>query len=407
MTDPDERQRLYELACVDELQFLTDMRVEFVRLRDQEQKVFSDAQTSSLGFAIRTLVTEENAPPLREAEAQIEFRGVLYGAFTFGHAILKNRQKLIFLVRHAPATRTLEAPFFDYASVAGRVLPRECRGEIGYTSNSESEWLAFLFLREGRTEDYTWERPIATSLDAVEELIKHLPIGGQHLGVNPVAGATLFEGGSRDRFEEPAQNIFRKDNDTWTVRFKGGDIQTGIANLTGARDIAYLLRNPNKDNDILDLPDNRIQSPRKSTPSVALLSGESLEFTEQNPQTYNTPVATKGDYFELLRQIAERSRQLEDEDDELVRRELELEIEALRSQKNRDFDKAGEPRRLPSDLTKIIEKTQKRVLREFIPKRLSTRLPELADYLYDKLTISRKCRYSTDVEMFWDVGSEK
>lgn len=165
----DERQRLKELAFTDVQKFWTEMLVVFTKFRDREQEEFSDGQTNSLGFAIRAVVTSKDSPPIPESEFTIKSRGIAYGARLLGHAVLRDRRKLVFLVRDARATSHLERPFLDYASVAGDNLPCKWRHEIEFYSNPESRWLCALFLSETRTEDHTWERPLLTSLEEVEK----------------------------------------------------------------------------------------------------------------------------------------------------------------------------------------------------------------------------------------------
>ena len=76
-------------------------------------------------------------------------------------------------------------------------------------------------------------------------------------GVN---GAGNQPAGSEATLQDTNQvaiNIFKKENDTWTIRFNGGELQAGIADGKALSDIQYLLRNPGKAIGILDLPNNK------------------------------------------------------------------------------------------------------------------------------------------------------
>ena len=168
-TVADERQRLLELACVDNRLFFTEMLIVFTKFCEREQAEFAD----SLGFAIRAAVSKDSSP-LPDLEFQIEFAGVRYGARRLGDAVLRDGRKLTFLGRNSTATSTFEEVFSDYAAAAGHVLPGlpgKWQDEIDFAATPESRWLAYLFLTEKRTEDHTWLRPISTSLAAVEKLI--------------------------------------------------------------------------------------------------------------------------------------------------------------------------------------------------------------------------------------------
>jgi hypothetical protein len=178
-----------------------------------------------------------------------------------------------------------------------------------------------------------------------------------------------------------SDNVFKRVNDTWTIRFNRGDTQTGIADSKPARDICFLLANTGRTKDIFDLPDNR----------------------KLKPQTGSTPVATKEDYQDLTEQIKACRNLLENERDVEVREEVEQTLTALRKQQNENFSNAGKPRELAGDLTNVIEATQRRVNR-WRDQKLTKISPELAAHLHKHLTIGHDCLY--DAEVTWDCKSE-
>ncbi len=181
------------------------------------------------------------------------------------------------------------------------------------------------------------------------------------------------------RQPQTPDNIFRLDNDTWTIRFNGGDLQTGIKNSTPARDICFLLANAGKIKGIYDLPDNR----------------------GLKPQTGSTPVATKEDHQELTAQIQRIVELLATENDVDVRVEAEERLAWLRKQQNQNFDKDGKPRQLVGDTEKVVRNTQVRVRRFY--NHNSRRMPELVAHLRQSLDIGEKCLYKSET-MNWDCG---
>ncbi|MCA9125094.1 MAG: hypothetical protein KDB11_33190 [Planctomycetales bacterium] len=174
-------------------------------------------------------------------------------------------------------------------------------------------------------------------------------------------------------------NVFRLDNDTWTIRFQGGDFQTGIKNSMPARDICFLLANAGKIKSIYDLPDNR----------------------ELKPQTGSTPVATNEDYKLLTEQIQTCLNVLENDQDPETQDEVKKTLAALRKQQNENFDKNGEPRQLAGDTANVVRNTQVRVRRFYNDN--NKRMPELVAHLRLSLDIYEQCLYKPD-KMNWDCG---
>lgn len=183
--------------------------------------------------------------------------------------------------------------------------------------------------------------------------------------------------------DSPALNIFRKDSDTWTFRFKGGDIKTGVADKKGAQDLQFLLRNVGKEVDVFALPNNSVAKPRMTS----------------------TSVATKFDFQIITQQIIGLQAELESETDVLVQNEIKKNIEALRDQRNQNFGKKGEPRKLPGDVDKALDATRRRI-GGFIRDNLAERIPELAAHLTKNVQIARECGYLPEIPIDWDLGKK-
>lgn len=206
--------------------------------------------------------------------------------------------------------------------------------------------------------------------------------GEEHLGIRlfhlPVAPPGIQIAG-----KELAENIFKLDNNTWTIRFNSGAIHHGISLGKAAVDVQFLLQNVGKQFSIFELPNNR----------------------GMRPQTGGAQVATKEDYFKVLRQIAKLAEELRNESDPLVRQETEGEIEALRKHQNENFDKFGNPRELAGDVQKAIRSTKVRVDRLRVDK-LHPLLPELAAHLLKNFEIGENCIYNPESQILWNFGEK-
>ena len=181
---------------------------------------------------------------------------------------------------------------------------------------------------------------------------------------------------------QAAKYVFKLENDTWMIRFNAGEIQRGIKNAKALRDIRYLLVHEGEKIDICDLPDNK---------GIGI-------------QTGSTPVATKGDFKDLVMQIICKHKERDVEEDTLMKKEIEQDLAALEKQKNENFDKHGNPRELSGDLKKVIEATQARVNRWL--KEYGDRLPELIAHLTKHPAISSECSYTPDDAIPWDLGKK-
>lgn len=193
-TVANERQRIFELACIDERRFWTEMRVVFTKFCEREQEEVSD----SFRFAIRAVVTSKDSPPIPESE---------------WYAVLKDGRKLTFLCRNSTDTRMFKDVFSDYASAAGHVI-HKWRHEIEFYSNHGSKWLCALFLSEKRTEDHTWERPLLTSLEEVEKLI-----AGEQLTPEPSESEKPEANGDVSGDDHRSGTISRRRVAQWEVSF--------------------------------------------------------------------------------------------------------------------------------------------------------------------------------------------
>lgn len=177
----------------------------------------------------------------------------------------------------------------------------------------------------------------------------------------------------------PSKYVFKKEGHFWTIGFDGDGLVRGIKDVKAVRDIQYVLSM--KKVDVQHLPENAGVATR---------------------ETSDTPVATKDDWIEFQKQILSRKRELETVADQLVKKELEQEISALENQLNQNFNKNGDPRELSGDLTKVKEKTQRRV-NEW-KKANVDRFPKLIAHLDLHLEISGDCSYSPPDETPWDFG---
>jgi hypothetical protein len=227
------------------------------------------------------------------------------------------------------------------------------------------------------------------------------------------------DAGHSDTVVEPVDmelpNIFRCENDTWTIRFAGGEIQRGIKNCKAAPDIQYILQCKDTDVAILQLPENRGQS--RNTEARIALTEDKLDDINENGRGDSDSdcrretiirVAQPHDRIDMLRQITKLQSELDglDKDEALnllVRRETENEIAELRRQISQNFNIRGEPRVLSGLTDKAVHATQTRV-RRFVDDRIRSKLPDLADHLDRHLTISYMCRYSPGNLEPWDFG---
>lgn len=203
---------------------------------------------------------------------------------------------------------------------------------------------------------------------------------------SPVGAAVALEISSQSREDESggsreSNNVFKREGNTWTIRFNGGKTHRGLKDAKAVPDIHFLL-SQEREVGIEDLPGNR-------------------GFKEM---TRGVSVATKDDFMDLVKQISQLKRELVKEDDLLVKEEIETQIKALEEQQNQNFDKWGNPRQLSGDRKRVIESTQTRINRWY--KDNQDELPHLIQYLKDRLSISRQCSYRRDDSILWDLGNK-
>jgi len=185
--------------------------------------------------------------------------------------------------------------------------------------------------------------------------------------------------------KDESPNIFRKDTETWTLRFNGGEVKKGVKNGMALADIQYLFQHQNEEIEILSLPNNLGMKPRAES----------------------VPIATQDDYDDLKEQINKCQERKEYETDQDVRNDCEQMICDLQKQQSQNFEKYGRPRQLAGDLTKIIRATKGRVDRFIRKLRIDDDepiLPELATHLEDFLKIDEVCIYHPETAIDWDLG---
>ena len=110
--------------------------------------------------------------------------------------------------------------------------------------------------------------------------------------------------------KDESPNIFRKDTETWTLRFNGGEVKKGVKHGKALADIQYLFQYQNEEIEILSLPCN----------------------LGMKPQAKSTPIATRGDNDDLKEQINKCQERKGYETDQDVRNDYEQMICDLQKQ---------------------------------------------------------------------------
>jgi hypothetical protein len=185
--------------------------------------------------------------------------------------------------------------------------------------------------------------------------------------------------------------VFRRDGDFWRIVYDGSGAFT-IANIRGVQYIAYLLRHPNEDVDVITLE----QAAEKAQPDFPIVpvtgdDAPELDVWEDSSQ----PVLDKqarDQYKARLNELAERRKEAgssEKEEEELAK--IDSETEMISRELGGATGLAGRARTFPNARERARVSVQKRVKAAI--DRISEHNPELAKYLKDSIETGNKCIY--------------
>lgn len=276
-------------------------------------------------------------------------------------------------------------------------------GAVAWIARSQTEY-ARLLLEAGDER----ERPRALELaTAAHEVASRLGLEEVRPGAEEVLArardraATAAHAGEGARVVPGARaadapNAFVCEGEFWRLAFQGSEIR--IRDLTGIRQIAYLLRNPGRDISVLDLLDvsgrRRIGGdahPNGGPPSMRD-AGEILD--RRARAEYRAEMASLESELEEARSFNDLGRV----------QTIEAEIAAISGELSRALGLGGRPRRIGAPIERA-RVSVTRTIRDAI-RRIGSLHPRLGRFLDESIATGRFCCYrpALDRELVWRVA---